>query len=414
MLKKLNNMINMVLIVMAFSHARVLAQSLERVGSYDSLIAATDVVVSGQYAYVVDGIRGLVIFNISNPAMPTFVGSYNGPWNEMSLALQGGYIYLGSGSTEPYAGTFSVVDVSDPANPFLTDSLSFNWEVTTVEVADNGYAYIATYGGNYVVSVSDQYNIQIAGTFDTPGYPNDLKVHNNLYVADGQAGLTILSLADPINPQLLGNCDSPGIALSLSEYWRSGHFVYIADNDSGLAIIDVLYPTNPVLVNSIPIYGHVRDIEVLDSQAYANGYTAADSFLVVLNLSDLTSPEIVEQTAVSPRIWGLDVQNDYIYMACFQTLQIYTLGCHYIPGDINGNFSVNGVDIVYAIGYLKGPGFPPPNRCDICPEPLPFYAAGDVNGNCAFNGVDITFFVRYLKLQVPSLLYCLDCSPAGL
>jgi plastocyanin len=90
--------------------------------------------------------------------------------------------------------------------------------------------------------------------------------------------------------------------------------------------------------------------------------------------------------------------------------------CAYRPGDVNHNGSVNGVDIVYAVNYLKGTGAPPPMDCGTpvgnCPEVSPFYAAADVNGNCAFNGIDITFFVRYLKLQVPNLLACPDCLPA--
>jgi hypothetical protein len=86
--------------------------------------------------------------------------------------------------------------------------------------------------------------------------------------------------------------------------------------------------------------------------------------------------------------------------------------CSYVPGDINGNSQVNGVDIIYGVNYLKGGQHPPTDCGGICPEPSPFYAAGDVNGNCAFNGIDITFFVRYLKGQVPSLLNCPDCPPA--
>jgi hypothetical protein len=87
-------------------------------------------------------------------------------------------------------------------------------------------------------------------------------------------------------------------------------------------------------------------------------------------------------------------------------------GCQYVPGDINGNGTANGIDIVYGVNYLKG-GPPPPIDCyPICQiEPDPFYAAGDVNGNCAFNGIDITFFVRYLKGLEPSLRHCLDCHP---
>jgi hypothetical protein len=88
--------------------------------------------------------------------------------------------------------------------------------------------------------------------------------------------------------------------------------------------------------------------------------------------------------------------------------------CNYVIGDINGNGSVNGVDIVYAVNYLKGGLHPPIDCFPNCPlTPNPFYAAADVNGNCAFNGIDVTFFVRYLKGQVPSLLYCIDCPPAN-
>lgn len=95
---------------------------------------------------------------------------------------------------------------------------------------------------------------------------------------------------------------------------------------------------------------------------------------------------------------------------------IPTVNCPYIPGDINGNGSVNGIDIVFAVNYFMGRGGPPPVNCyPYCPTtPDPFYAAGDVNGNCAFNGIDITFFVRFVQGQPPGLLYCPDCPPAGL
>jgi hypothetical protein len=87
--------------------------------------------------------------------------------------------------------------------------------------------------------------------------------------------------------------------------------------------------------------------------------------------------------------------------------------CDYTPGDINGNGTANGIDVVFGVNYFKGIGVPPVDCHPICTaEPNPFYAAGDVNGNCTFNGIDITFFVRYLKGQVPNLLFCADCPPA--
>jgi hypothetical protein len=92
-------------------------------------------------------------------------------------------------------------------------------------------------------------------------------------------------------------------------------------------------------------------------------------------------------------------------------------GCQYVPGDINGNGSANGIDVTYGVSYFKGGNLPPDNcgsPVGPCPQPSPFYAAGDVNGNCAFNGIDITFFVAYLKGLQPAILYCATCPPGGL
>jgi hypothetical protein len=87
-------------------------------------------------------------------------------------------------------------------------------------------------------------------------------------------------------------------------------------------------------------------------------------------------------------------------------------GCHYVPGDINGNGSANGIDVTFGVAFFKG-GNPPPIDCNppCTSAPEPFFAAGDVNGNCAFNGIDITFFVAYLKGIQPTLRNCETCPP---
>jgi len=93
------------------------------------------------------------------------------------------------------------------------------------------------------------------------------------------------------------------------------------------------------------------------------------------------------------------------------TIHQTSSGCVYVPGDINGNASPNGIDVTYGVSYLKG-GNAPPDSCDCPPLAFPFYAAMDVNGNCAANGIDITFYVAYLKGLQPALLFCPTCPPA--
>jgi hypothetical protein len=87
-------------------------------------------------------------------------------------------------------------------------------------------------------------------------------------------------------------------------------------------------------------------------------------------------------------------------------------GCSYTIGDINGNGTANGIDVVYGVSYFKG-GALPPVSCD-CPGHGPLFVAGDVNANCIFNGIDITFYVGYLKGSQPALRACPDCLPGML
>lgn len=110
---------------------------------------------------------------------------------------------------------------------------------------------------------------------------------------------------------------------------------------------------------------------------------------------------------------GITVQSDSISIVSV-ALSPAGGNCDYLPGDINGNGSANGIDVTYGVSYFKG-GSAPPDNCAVpdgpCALSNPFYASADVNGNCQFNGIDITFFVGFLKGMQPSILYCPGCPP---
>ncbi|UCE66765.1 MAG: hypothetical protein JSU85_01775 [Candidatus Zixiibacteriota bacterium] len=86
--------------------------------------------------------------------------------------------------------------------------------------------------------------------------------------------------------------------------------------------------------------------------------------------------------------------------------------CEYVVGDINDSGEFNGLDIIYAVNYLKG-GNPPPYECE-CNFGEVWYAAGDINGSCSFNGLDITYGVSYFKGIFTQLIPCADCPPSNL
>lgn len=85
--------------------------------------------------------------------------------------------------------------------------------------------------------------------------------------------------------------------------------------------------------------------------------------------------------------------------------------CSYVPGDVNHSGNCTGLDVVYAVAYLKG-GPPPSYSCECTPGHT-WYVEGDVNASCSFTGLDVTYTVAYLK-GGPALRPCPDCPPSML
>lgn len=93
---------------------------------------ARDVVVDGNHAFVADGLRGLLVYDVSDPAEPSLVGKewlLGGGW---SIAKRGDSVYLASGI---YG--IQVVDVSEPTAPVWVDNLFACDVVDGVEVGGN-------------------------------------------------------------------------------------------------------------------------------------------------------------------------------------------------------------------------------------------------------------------------------------
>jgi hypothetical protein len=83
--------------------------------------------------------------------------------------------------------------------------------------------------------------------------------------------------------------------------------------------------------------------------------------------------------------------------------------CEYIPGDVNGSDSYNGLDITYGVAFFKGGADPlcPGCTVDNCGA---WNYCGDVNGSNSYNGLDITYGVAFFK-GGPGPIFPPDCPP---
>lgn len=173
--------------------------------------------VAGNYAYVAD-FSGLRLVDISNPALPVFVGTCPGEYT-MGFALSAPYVYQGDWWYDQALGygwgCFQVYDITNPAGPVQTGAWC-DYDYTPLSVAAaGGYAYVVD--GNYILQVwgvSDPAAPTVVG--ECSANASDLAISGGYLYAAG-AGLGVFDISNPVAPVQVGGCALP----TMQRVWQS-------------------------------------------------------------------------------------------------------------------------------------------------------------------------------------------------
>lgn len=258
--------------------------SVDYISNYHTGSMATDVFISGNYAYLADADYGLKIMDISDPASPELLSSSE-DWTH-SVVVVGNYAYLSASEySESFTGVLKVVDISDPAAPVLVGSC---------DMTENG--------GDIAVS------------------------GNYAYVSAGNYGMDIFDISDPATPSLLLNL--PVVNSTTTTVTVSGDYVYLGDNGT-LRIFDISDPANPITEGYIAVGGSIGEIVVSGHFAYVAGYGVG---LVILSISDPGDPIIIGNSTNLSRAYGLTISGNYAYVASVNYgLEIYDISNLAVP-----------------------------------------------------------------------------------
>jgi hypothetical protein len=246
-----------------------------QVGAYNLTGAATDVVVSGHYAYVTAYWGGLQVLDLSSPTQPELVGSVpiSGAWK---VTLFGRYAFVADRFKLAALHSLHIVDIADPAHPVRA--------------------------GRYPMAV-----MGAAGS------------GRHVYVANGPGGLKVLDISRPAIPRRLGGyalSEGYGEILGLAV---SGEYAYVAQEiwDEGrhqtqtrLAVLNVASPA------------HVRQVGAIDTPGSTWGFGLSGDYaliagdeLRVFDVSDRVNLRQVGQYAAVDRIRALAVSGHHVYAA---------------------------------------------------------------------------------------------------
>ena len=261
---------------------------------------------NGRYVYIADddGNAGLDIVDLLDGGGPTVVGSYDGGFgNALDVVVNDTHAFLAAG-----VGDLHVVDISDPTNPQVSDTLAVAGNAFGLTLDGNTLAVAHTSGGVTVVDVSDPTDVSATGNFDTPGTAYDVAVAGgNFFVADLSSGLRVYDNGyNFIGSYNTGSLWAGQITLS-----GDGQTAFISDWSIGggsLRIVDISTPTNPQLLAS---FASTDGTEVVLSSDESLAFLADDAGgLKVVDVSNKANPTLVSSYANSSRFYGVVVSSD--------------------------------------------------------------------------------------------------------
>jgi len=259
-------------------------------------------------------------------------GSINISGQAIDISISGNYAYLTND-----LGILYVIDIKDKKNPVIVGRCK-GLESSNIVIAKGDYAYIS-----YTEWISN----------------DDNDIHTN-------CGFYIVDIEDRENPRLVGNYNT-GENNSKSVYgmFVDKDYAYIntavkdeTPETSNLEIVDISEKGNPEIVSEFKIDGLPSSLWVENNLAYINinfyDYDKKEylneSRLLVIDIEDKNSPELINSCSIPSSSWGLYVTKDHAYISSCQS------------EEDNGNYTESLLQIVDARdpSNLKTSG-----RCEI-------------------------------------------------
>ena len=215
-------------------------------GSQLEIHGASNIEVSGDYAYIANGLRedvdnGLVIVDISTPSSPVVISTEITPGDAIDVCVYGDYAYI----ADCFSG-LQIIDITDKNDPVLLEGERSSFDTPAlardIEIsADGNFVFIADAEGTpgipepatgdsglIIIDVSDKNDIHLEGSYNTPGSCNDVSlIGDYAYIAasrvEGEiSGFIALNVTDKQNPLLVGYADTGADTLDVSGKFTSG------------------------------------------------------------------------------------------------------------------------------------------------------------------------------------------------
>lgn len=235
------------------------------------------------------------------------VGEIPGPVE--LVRVQGDHAYVSGGHT------FTIYDISDPANPVARGSHTFPQEIWGFRLTDDRAYVGANFFGLGILDVSDPDAPALLGQHKTLGQTKIGDIASGkVGIIDHMEGFVLIDVTDETAPAGIGSFFLDGYARDVV---TAGTIAYATDSPSGLYVFDLSRPGMPEPVGVVHAPAAPRDIEVsvgTDSRpTLIVGAGGGD--LQVYDVSDPTAPRKLSSFETPGRATRVSLVGDYVYVA---------------------------------------------------------------------------------------------------
>ena len=257
----------------------VLAQDIELIGSYEYL-SLRSVAVDGDYAFLATHLYGsMLVLDISDPANPYLLYEYQPSHGGNKIYIQDNFLYAACGRQG-----MDIINISDPLDILLEG----HWSNSLTDVFASGTtAYVATWGdGLYILDISQPDDPYILGHHPRVDYFEmwSISVSGDYACVGGTGGMKIFDVRDPADPLHISDLNALTCVRGLIV---RDNLAYLADDVSGLRIVDITDPMAPSIISNLPTGDRALGLFLEGNLAYvADGFAG----LSVINISDPFNP----------------------------------------------------------------------------------------------------------------------------
>jgi hypothetical protein len=307
----------------------------QRVGGFSWNVEGDykSVTVSGGFAYVTRQYDrwnwhypprwgGLTVLNISDPANPTWVRSWNNTADSLGVVLSGTRAFLANAPSEhnPEDCGLEILSLagSDTISQIAHYSTCANSKA--VAVGDNR-AYVADSAGGFAtLDVSDAANPRRVKV-EKAIVSHVVTLSNHVYTLSSTASLepsgwrtfgtlSITDVSNPTNPVPKAYHGVAGEPTALAVF---GNHAFVGVYANGLHITDIANPAAPVIVGTYSNQARIADVAVAGDYAYLVNQGGTNLGLEVLDISNRASPIRVGGYNTW-YLYGVAVSGDYVFM----------------------------------------------------------------------------------------------------